>query len=227
MTDIINMTSPAQSTLSPKSARTTLLLCMFLGILGIHRFYVGKIGTGILMLITLGGLGIWTLVDLIYIASCEFKDGNNRFLEFSRGTGMPAIRVALLVVTLLVFYIIAVVSFSFYLTSGIVSVAEKQMTALQAHDLQKAYSLTSSDFQRANSIETFKSFIDQFPALKNNKDHIFTTRYIENNIGTVAGTIESVDGSILSIEFLLIEENGEWKIQNIHVAPKNASRQHD
>ncbi len=50
------------------------LLCLFLGSLGIHRFYVGKVGTGILMLLTLGGLGIWSLVDLIILVCGNFKD---------------------------------------------------------------------------------------------------------------------------------------------------------
>ncbi|WP_414448979.1 NINE protein [Burkholderia sp. 22PA0099] len=50
------------------------LMCLFLGSLGFHRFYVGKIGTGILMLLTLGGLGIWTLIDLIIMACGNFKD---------------------------------------------------------------------------------------------------------------------------------------------------------
>ena len=46
---------------SPKSRLAALLLCWFFGIFGVHRFYVGKIGTGILQIVTLGGLGIWTL----------------------------------------------------------------------------------------------------------------------------------------------------------------------
>ena len=45
---------------SDKEWLVTLLLNLFLGSLGVHRFYVGKIGTGILQLITLGGCGIWT-----------------------------------------------------------------------------------------------------------------------------------------------------------------------
>ena len=53
------------------------LLTFFVGVLGVHRFYVGKIGTGVLMLITLGGLGIWFLVDLLLVVTGQFtnKDG--------------------------------------------------------------------------------------------------------------------------------------------------------
>lgn len=60
--------------LSKKSFMATLLFCLFLGTLGIHRFYVGKIGTGLLMLITGGGFGIWFLIDFILIVVGEFKD---------------------------------------------------------------------------------------------------------------------------------------------------------
>lgn len=66
---------------SPKSFMATLLFCILLGTLGIHRFYVGKIGTGILMLITFGGLGIWWLIDLILIISMRFRDKNGFLIE--------------------------------------------------------------------------------------------------------------------------------------------------
>ena len=63
---------------SEKNWLTTLLLSIFLGSLGVHRFYAGKIGTGILMLLTLGGCGIWYWIDLIMIIMGKFtdKDGN-------------------------------------------------------------------------------------------------------------------------------------------------------
>ncbi len=50
------------------------LLCFFLGWAGAHRFYVGKIGTGILQLVTFGGLGIWALIDFIMIIVGAFRD---------------------------------------------------------------------------------------------------------------------------------------------------------
>jgi len=64
--------------ISPKSRLVALLLCFFLGVIGIHRFYVGKVGTGVLMILTLGALGIWALVDLIIIAVGSFRDKEGR-----------------------------------------------------------------------------------------------------------------------------------------------------
>ncbi len=60
--------------MSEKRILPAFLLCFFFGALGIHRFYVGKIGTGILQILTLGGLGVWTLIDFIMIIVGAFSD---------------------------------------------------------------------------------------------------------------------------------------------------------
>ena len=67
----------SSTTTSTTDCLTLFLLTFFVGVLGVHRFYVGKIGTGFLMLLTLGGLGVWFLVDLILVGTGQFtnKDG--------------------------------------------------------------------------------------------------------------------------------------------------------
>lgn len=59
---------------SRKKRTTALLLCIFLGEFGIHNFYVGKDGMGVLYLFTFGLFGIGWLVDIILIASGSFRD---------------------------------------------------------------------------------------------------------------------------------------------------------
>jgi len=66
--------------ISPKSRLAAALLAWFVGVFGIHRFYVGKVGTGLLMLVTLGGLGIWALIDFVVILVGSFKDKEGRLI---------------------------------------------------------------------------------------------------------------------------------------------------
>ena len=60
-----------------------LLLAFFLGIIGGHRFYVGKNGTAVLMILTLGGFGIWLLYDLIVIITGNFKTKEGNKISFN------------------------------------------------------------------------------------------------------------------------------------------------
>lgn len=71
----------APAGLSDKKKLVALLLCIFLGTIGVHRFYVGKIGTGIVWLLTGGVFGIGWIVDVIMIATGSFKDKQGRQLS--------------------------------------------------------------------------------------------------------------------------------------------------
>lgn len=63
---------------SDRSRGATLALAIVGGIVGLHRFYVGKVGTGVLMILTAGGFGLWWLYDLIVITAGDFRDGDGR-----------------------------------------------------------------------------------------------------------------------------------------------------
>ncbi len=67
----------ATAKVSPKNRLVALLLCLFLGWAGAHRFYVNKIGTGVIMLLTMGGFGILYAIDLVTIAIGVYKDKDN------------------------------------------------------------------------------------------------------------------------------------------------------
>jgi hypothetical protein len=66
---------------SERSRGVALALAAVLGPFGAHRFYVGKTGTGLLMLCTLGGAGLWYLYDLILVAGGSFRDADGRLVS--------------------------------------------------------------------------------------------------------------------------------------------------
>jgi TM2 domain/Domain of unknown function (DUF4352) len=73
--------SQMQDPVGGKSFLVTWLLSLLVGVLGVDRFYLGKIGTGIAKLLTFGGLGIWALVDLVLILTNKQTDKQGRRLE--------------------------------------------------------------------------------------------------------------------------------------------------
>jgi hypothetical protein len=66
---------------SEKKIVPAAVLCFMLGVFGAHRFYVGKTGTAVLQLVTLGGVGLWMLYDLVLILTGQFRDEDDKLLR--------------------------------------------------------------------------------------------------------------------------------------------------
>jgi TM2 domain-containing membrane protein YozV len=78
------MDNQQSNAMSEKRILPLFLLFFFLAWLGVHRFYVGKIGTAILFILTLGGLGIWWIIDLILIVTGNLRDKQgNKITEWT------------------------------------------------------------------------------------------------------------------------------------------------
>jgi len=89
-----------KTTHSDKSFLAAWLLSLLLGVLGVDRFYLGKVGTGILKLVTVGGIGIWYLVDLIILLAGGTRDKQgNKLADYDKYKVM-AIVVTLVIIVL-------------------------------------------------------------------------------------------------------------------------------
>lgn len=121
-----------------------------------------------------------------------------------------------------VVFIIVIVVVALVATQGISDVAKGQLEALKKEDYIKAYAYTSIDFQKATSLEEFKKFVAAYPSLRNNESSSFTNREIQNNEGTLQGTLTSRDGATTPVEYKFVKEKGEWRILSIKLKTTGA-----
>lgn len=206
---------------SPKSPMLTLMLCMFLGFTGAHRFYVGKTKTALLMLCTLGGVGFWMIADTVKIVCNEFTDNANRIILFNHGNDRPGKLVLGIVAILLSFSISAstyVTAYQYYSTDPVTRAVMEQLAAIRDGELEKAYQFNSPEFQKATSYKAFKQLIDEYDALKYNEGINITSIEVTDFESHLKGIVFSTKDSV-PIEFKLIYENGVYKILNIQITP--------
>lgn len=219
-TNITTALSSSIETRSEKSATTALLLCLFLGTFGVHRFYVGKIKTGILMLLTGGGLVIWTLVDLIRIACCKFTDNEGKSLIYAKGRA-SSLKLALIIVgsTICAIFVnvILFISLILYFTSPMTKTIQDQLTALRESDMNKAYSYMASETKTTVSLGDFKKYIAHYPVIMTNSSISMPERKIENENGYAKVILKTNDGKETIIEYRLVKEGDAWKIVALRV----------
>ncbi len=88
-----------------KSFLVTEILSFLVGFLGIHRFYTGYIGIGIVQLLTLGGCGIWSFIDFIMISIGKYKDAKGQDLEeYNSNVGYAFIAVYIILWAVTIFF---------------------------------------------------------------------------------------------------------------------------
>jgi len=75
---VYNTKSPMEQQENDNKWLIIFFLCWFLGVFGVHRFYSGHIVIGVIQLLTVGGCGIWILIDLVIILSGNFKDSDGK-----------------------------------------------------------------------------------------------------------------------------------------------------
>lgn len=117
-----------------------------------------------------------------------------------------------------------ILGIAFYATSGLADAVNDQLSAIRSGDYAKAYSYTSSEYQKKSSLNDFKKFIENSPALKKNERIFINNRKFTNENGFVKGTLTSKDGTSTPIEYELIKEHGEWKILEINATATNNTK---
>ncbi len=119
----------------------------------------------------------------------------------------------------IVVFVVGVIALAMWATSGIVKVAEEQLSLIKSGDINGAYALTSGTFKQATSLEVFTDFVNAYPVLSKNASVSFTERQVEGVQGYLYGTITAEDGTTMIIEYELIKENDAWRVVGINLTP--------
>ena len=90
----------------PQDHLSTLLFAYFLGLFGIHRFWTGYYAIGTVQLLTLGGCGIWTIIDVVSLCFNKYKDAQGRALrDYNPSIGIVLFVLMLIPLILIIFFI--------------------------------------------------------------------------------------------------------------------------
>ena len=115
------------------------------------------------------------------------------------------------------------VCLAIFFTQDLVKTADGQLDALRSRDFTRAYyEYTAKDFKAATSLEGFQEFVKAHPALLYNDSASFNERSIENNVGTLHGTLMSKEGGVTPIEYKFVKEGDRWKILSMRLIPTGA-----
>lgn len=103
------------------------------------------------------------------------------------------------------------------LNADMVAPIEAQLQSLKQGNLDAAYEKTSKEFRQATSRNEFERFVKSNVALSNFQSITFLERHYKNKTGSVKGTITATDNSTSDVDYVVIDEDGIWKVQNIRI----------
>ncbi len=121
------------------------------------------------------------------------------------------------IVTWAFLFIVGVIALASITTSGLMEPVEAHLIALRNGDIDTAYIHTSRDFRTNTSLPAFQKFVAAYPALTRHTAFSMDERSFEGSEGRVKGHLLMKDKKIAHIEFLLSEEEDEWKIQGMEL----------
>lgn len=117
---------------------------------------------------------------------------------------------------ILTFSLIVVMA-ALYFTHSYADAAFEELDAIRSEDIQFAYKLTSSVYQKQTSFAAFEAFVNKHPILKDFIDLNFSEKKMENNIGHLAGTITGSNGKKQKIKLEMVKERDEWKVKALEL----------
>ena len=101
-------------------------------------------------------------------------------------------------------------------TESWVDVVDHQLAALREKDIDKAYyAYTSKEFQKENSLDQFRTFVEAHPIFFHNQSAHFQKRTLQDHLGKITGHLTSDEHMNVPIKYKLIKEDGKWKILSI------------
>lgn len=124
-------------------------------------------------------------------------------------------------------FVIVVLSIIYLMNSGMTVAIYQQLSALRAGHIDKAYEMTSRDFRAATSLSDFEEFVNHYTPLKNNKSVTLSDRDRQDEAGSVKATLYSTDGVAIQVEYMLVKEEGSWKILGIQVNPTGFAEENE
>jgi hypothetical protein len=116
-------------------------------------------------------------------------------------------------------FIAGVIALATFVTADLQATVEAHLKALREGDLPAAYAQTSLGFRQATPLGAFREFVAAYPVLTAQRDFTLDERGFENNAGYVKGSLSDGDRDLARVEFQMVKEDNEWRIQGVELSP--------